>query len=696
MITWIQAMACACGLGVSALLLFFPRFGTGSWKLLLLTLPVSLSAAIQAFGSSFFEMPAADSVRLSLALILFASAGGCVAASSLNGQAKRQLTFPVFAVSIVLILLLWAIPPSLRAVQLQPGYVALGPAGYCAALYLLVVGIIVLAHLEQVVRSAPETVRWELKFLYIGIAVFYAAVIYASSQILLFSPLAGLVAAGTVGLLHSIFVVSCGLAVLAWKRGSGRTRIVVSHGAIYSSITLLSVGVYLVASSLIARWISRWGNIGLPLEALIFLLSAVGLTVLILGTGFRHRARAWIRRNIFAGRYDYRQFWLETTERVRSIDPPHVTAQALADIVRRALGAIDISVWVRLWDPNRLKLLHAAGTISEALEKEAPGVVEQFLDISEPLSIETSENRETTGLLASFAMATKASLLVPLISSNRIVGVITVGADRSGRPYDWEAREFLRVLAGHAAGEFHKSDLLSTLVEAKEDEAFRSFSTFVLHDLKNFASTLSYIAQNAPKHKNNPEFQKDAFQSVYDTAEKMKRLCNSLRTFSSNPAPNKKLTNLNQIARSTADNLVAGISGRLTLDLGDIPGITADADELGRVLQNLLVNALEAIPEDGSIIVRTRRQGESVELSVVDNGKGMSREFRDKELFQPFHTTKSAGLGIGLFQSKKIVEAHRGTIQIESEEGAGTSVTVRLPLDQEERIPMQSAQSQPQ
>jgi putative PEP-CTERM system histidine kinase len=403
----------------------------------------------------------------------------------------------------------------------------------------------VLANLEQILRSTSETVRWELKFLFIGMAALYAAIIYMSAQTLLFPRRSGLLLTGAVSLFHVIFLISCGLIAVAWKRGSGRSKIAVSHGAIYSSITLLSVGIYLIASSLIAHWISRYVKIGMPVEALIFLLSAVVLVALFLGTGFRHRTRAWIRRNIFAGRYDYRQFWLEATERIRSIDDPLVTAAALSDIVHRAVGAIDVRVGIRRWNPTRLHLLSATGTISDSLNIESSGIIEQLLNVSEPVSQTDIESMQNISIAKEFMEKAGATLLVPLLSSNRIVGVITIGPDRSGRPYNWEAREFLRALGGHAAGEFHKSDLLQTLVATKEDEAFRTFSTFMLHDLKNFASTLSYIAQNAPRHQHNPEFQKDAFQSVFDTAEKMKRLCNSLRTFSGTLVADKKIADLN-------------------------------------------------------------------------------------------------------------------------------------------------------
>ena len=677
---WIETLALIFGLVLAGLLLVVPRFGPGSRQLLLMIVPACASAAVAAFGERLPGVAPADGLRLSYTLILLAAVGGLLAVQAFSHRARWLHGTVALGLAGGLVALLFAVePPYALGFESPEGYLALGPVGYAAALFLLIVSVIVLAGLEQALRGASETVRWELKFLFLGIGALYAAVIYLSSQTLLFPPSGGLLLTGSIGLFHCMFLVSCALVLIAWRRGSGRSRISVSHGAIYSSVTLLTVGVYLIASALIARWASRWGEVGLPLEALIFILSAVILTALVLGTGLRHRTRAWIRRNVFSGRYDYRHFWLEATERVRSIDPPPETAAALADIVHRALGAIDVSVWVRRWDPNRLELLAATGIIAGRLEKEVTGAVEPLLSASEPLSLEEIRALGDGAALEEFVEKTRASLLVPLVSSNRIAGVITAGPDRSGREYDSEAREFLRALSGHAAGEFHKLDLLSTLVAAKEDEAFRSFSTFLLHDLKNFASTLSYIAQNAPKHQHNPEFQQDAFQSVYDTAEKMKRLCNSLKSFSGGLAANKKPIDLSQVVRQVADTLNTGLDKPLKLEVSPLPPVMADAEEVARVLQNLILNAREASGEEGPITVRTADREEEVEIAVADNGRGMSREFFEKELFHPFRTTKSGGLGIGLFQSKKIMEAHRGSIRVESAEGEGTTITLSFP-----------------
>src|SRR4030095_3669548 len=78
------------------------------------------------------------------------------------------------------------------------------------------------------------------------------------------------------------------------------------------------------------------------------------------------------------------------------------------------------------------------------------------------------------------------------------------------------------------------------------------------------------------------------------------------------------------------------------------------------------------------------RDGVAV-ITVSDRGKGIPKQFMERELFQPFHTTKGDGLGIGLFQSKRIVEAHGGTVDLKSVEGEGTVVQVILPLVQDAR-----------
>jgi len=111
---------------------------------------------------------------------------------------------------------------------------------------------------------------------------------------------------------------------------------------------------------------------------------------------------------------------------------------------------------------------------------------------------------------------------------------------------------------------------------------------------------------------------------------------------------------------------------------GDDPvEVSADREQLGKVLTNLLLNAAEAGAR--RIEVAAASADGWATLTVRDDGAGMEREFLERRLFKPFATTKKKGLGIGLYQSKLIVEAHGGRLEAESAPQRGTTFRLRLP-----------------
>jgi putative PEP-CTERM system histidine kinase len=683
-LTLVQLISSAIGIISAILICSVRRIGKASWILALFLTLCSLSSIALALADNLSGGAVEAVLRLSFCLLVAAAPAGAFASYLVCREEHPKAPVSMRALAS---LILAAVPigiawiytfPSSAALDLPPGNYALGPGGYFCALLLVLVSIFALANLEKTLRSAKEHIRWEIKFLLLGLAGMFGAMLYIGSIVLPF-PYTGLVSSASLRIFPILFLCSCLLILASWKRSSGRWRVAVSPGIVYSSITLISIGIYLILSGIIVRWAGRRSSPEVSIEAALFLILLLLLSVFLLWTDFRHRLRNWIRRHLLAGDYDYRQYWLEASERVRSIDPAEVAAGELSDIIQSALGAIDVSVWLRMRNPKRLKLLAARGDIGYPAAVEIFEVVEKLFDIENPVSVTDLKNCASEAPMADFLTRTKTSILVPLQSSGRVVGLLTVGSDRSGLSYDWDAMEFLGVLGKHAAGELHKTDLLSTLVEAKESEVFRTFSTFLLHDLKNFASTLSLIAKNASRYQDNADFQRDAFQSVFDTAEKMKKLCNSLRSFSGT-AGHKRPCNLNQIARAVADNFSGDPPGRLILDLAEVPPVSIDPEEIERVIRNLLLNAREAISSHGTITLQTRNRNGQVEVIVEDNGCGMKPEFIEKELFVPFHTTKSDGLGIGLYQSKKIMDAHQGAIRVESREGHGTVVRLFFPL----------------
>jgi signal transduction histidine kinase len=125
--------------------------------------------------------------------------------------------------------------------------------------------------------------------------------------------------------------------------------------------------------------------------------------------------------------------------------------------------------------------------------------------------------------------------------------------------------------------------------------------------------------------------------------------------------------------------------GVLELDLARVPRVAGSPTALSQVALNLVVNALEALPEDSggranTINLRLRQEGSQARLDVEDTGPGMPREVLS-HIFEPFFTTKAdGGTGLGLAVSKRIVEELGGTITVESQVGQGTRFTVRLPI----------------
>ena len=109
-------------------------------------------------------------------------------------------------------------------------------------------------------------------------------------------------------------------------------------------------------------------------------------------------------------------------------------------------------------------------------------------------------------------------------------------------------------------------------------------------------------------------------------------------------------------------------------------GAVAHVDESSfrAALMNLVLNAAQAMRDGGRLGVTTRREGDSVVLEIADTGQGMTAEQAEK-IFEPFYTTKAAGLGLGMPYAKKVVEQHGGTIKVESRAGDGTAVRITLP-----------------
>jgi len=222
--------------------------------------------------------------------------------------------------------------------------------------------------------------------------------------------------------------------------------------------------------------------------------------------------------------------------------------------------------------------------------------------------------------------------------------------------------------------------LSDQLQGAKEMEAFQTVSAVFVHDLKNLASKLSLLLQNFPVHYDNPEFRGDALRTMSQSVEKINNMCSRLYLLRDSVKVTPVESDLNELVASTLAGLDGLLKGALLKTLHPVARVFMDPEQIRKVVTNLVLNASDAAGADGKIHVTTGTRDGWLVLTVRDNGCGMSREFVDQCLFRPFKTTKKQGTGIGLFHSRMIVDAHKGKMEIESQEGKGSTFRVLLPV----------------
>jgi two-component system, LuxR family, sensor kinase FixL len=156
------------------------------------------------------------------------------------------------------------------------------------------------------------------------------------------------------------------------------------------------------------------------------------------------------------------------------------------------------------------------------------------------------------------------------------------------------------------------------------------------------------------------------------------RIISGMLDFARTTPPTRAATDINRLVRDGLERLMAPDSVRIERDLAEgLPPLMVDADQVRLVLDNLLSNAMQAMPDGGVLTVRTRSVGGRVEISVEDTGVGIAPEHLER-IFEPLFTTKSKGIGLGLSLAKRLAEANDGTIRAESGVGRGTRFLVEI------------------
>jgi signal transduction histidine kinase len=214
----------------------------------------------------------------------------------------------------------------------------------------------------------------------------------------------------------------------------------------------------------------------------------------------------------------------------------------------------------------------------------------------------------------------------------------------------------------------------------------------VIHDIKNMGFRLQMLLSNLEEHYADPDFKRSVKDLLSTTVERLETIATRYQAHQDAVLIkvaldlNEVLQNVAAAVTSNGSRLKSSAAQRLpvlALALGSPPTVWGDPDYLKDAFTSLLDNALEAAGPGGKVVIRTLAAGSLSSpralVEIIDNGTGMSAETARDRLLHPFQTTKTNGVGLGLFTAASIVRHHRGRLRILSQPGGGTVVRISFP-----------------
>jgi signal transduction histidine kinase len=313
------------------------------------------------------------------------------------------------------------------------------------------------------------------------------------------------------------------------------------------------------------------------------------------------------------------------------------------------------------------------------VRRKKPLAVENVQISSRYQHIELARNEGLVSLLS-----------VPLVYNDQAIGALNIYTGEL-HSFSNEEMRIALALAELSALAIEKARLYERVVDMEEHlrqserlSALGLLAAEVAHEIRNPLTVMKmlYHSLNLNFEANDPRA-RDA-SIIGEKMDLLNRIVEQILDFARNTEPKFSPVNINELIEKLAllirhklQNQGITLEGRLDPNL---PLVMADGTHLEQAFLNVTLNAVEAMPNGGQLTIVTQRDRDHVAIDFVDTGHGMSEEQQERAFASLLKTSKQTGTGLGLAIVARVVEAHRGTVKIESERGRGTTVHIRLPV----------------
>ncbi|OGS21130.1 MAG: hypothetical protein A3J83_00730 [Elusimicrobia bacterium RIFOXYA2_FULL_40_6] len=467
-------------------------------------------------------------------------------------------------------------------------------------------------------------------------------------------------------------------------------QVIVKKGIVY---TTLSASILIVYSSIVGIFYYIFGG-RITQQSSILIDALAAMVIAAIFSQLKNSVQSIVDRLFYREKYNYQKVVSEFTSNLCSI----VLLDELLDYI---LSVINDTMHVKneyifLLNENKSKYVLKT---SRGIRLKPD---ELYFEPDDCLVVRLNKNnkiflmgeRETGDQAFDKLKKLQSILVIPLKLKDEIIGFIVLGEKMSEELFDYQDRELLMTLASQASVAVENARLTEDMRNFEKNlhqtdklVALGTMASSIAHEIKNPLVSIKIFTQLLEKKFDEQNFRKKFSQIVGQELDRLGNILDNLSGYvkfhEKEYLPVKIEVIIDDLLEFMNHQLIAQNVTVAKNYTGRIPAILGDADQLKQVFMNLILNAVQAMPEGGTITISVNNdENKSVKIQVDDTGPGINPE-NLKNIFRPFFTTKNKGTGLGLSIASKIIREHNGTIETESpvkKTDQGTSFIIKIPL----------------